>query len=117
MKNPLILILVVFAFSLFTSNLFAQDTCEGNFDCDQDVDGSDAAVFKEDFGRSVFEDQCPICQDSPCPCSPCLPGMIFCDKTCIDPMKDRDYCGASTCLNGTTCEDGEICVAGIDFYC
>ena len=30
----------------------AQDFCEGNFDCDQDVDGSDASVFKSDFGRS-----------------------------------------------------------------
>ena len=40
------------------------DVCEGNFDCDQDCDGSDAAEFKSDFGRSNFlnpctnEDQC-----------------------------------------------------------
>ena len=38
--------------------------CEGNFDCDQDQDGSDAATFKADFGRSPFfipctnENQC-----------------------------------------------------------
>jgi DNA-directed RNA polymerase subunit M/transcription elongation factor TFIIS len=34
--------------------------CEGNFNCsiDQDVDGSDAALFKADFGRSVIVDPC-----------------------------------------------------------
>jgi hypothetical protein len=36
----------------------AQDLCEGNFDCDEDVDGTDAAVFKSDFGRSPFSDPC-----------------------------------------------------------
>ena len=35
--------------------------CEGNFDCDQDVDGTDAAIFKEDFGRSKFGNPCPVC--------------------------------------------------------
>jgi hypothetical protein len=35
--------------------------CEGNFDCDEDVDGSDAAKFKEDFGRSTFKNPCPAC--------------------------------------------------------
>ena len=32
--------------------------CEGNFDCDEDCDGSDAAIFKTDFGRSLFVDPC-----------------------------------------------------------
>ncbi len=34
--------------------------CEGNFNCsaDQDVDGSDAALFKVDFGRSGILDPC-----------------------------------------------------------
>ncbi len=32
--------------------------CEGNFDCDSDCDGSDAASFKVDFGRSTFLDPC-----------------------------------------------------------
>jgi hypothetical protein len=40
---------------------FAQSPCEGNFDCDQDVDGTDTAVFKEDFGRNPFQDPCPNC--------------------------------------------------------
>jgi hypothetical protein len=32
--------------------------CEGNFDCDEDCDGTDAATFKLDFGRSAFFDPC-----------------------------------------------------------
>ena len=32
--------------------------CEGNFDGDQDQDGSDAARFKTDFGRSRFLNPC-----------------------------------------------------------
>jgi hypothetical protein len=32
--------------------------CEGNFDNDEDVDGSDAILFKADFGRSAFLNPC-----------------------------------------------------------
>ncbi len=32
--------------------------CEGNFNCDADVDGSDAALLKVDFGRSNIEHPC-----------------------------------------------------------
>jgi hypothetical protein len=32
--------------------------CEGNFDCDGDCDGSDAATFKADFGRNEFSTPC-----------------------------------------------------------
>jgi hypothetical protein len=32
--------------------------CEGNFDCDNDCDGTDAATFKIDFGRSAFFEPC-----------------------------------------------------------
>ena len=35
--------------------------CEGDLDCDGDQDGSDAAKFKEDFGRSSFNNPCPAC--------------------------------------------------------
>lgn len=35
------------------------DYCEGNFDYDQDVDGGDAFIFKENFGRSMFKNPCP----------------------------------------------------------
>ena len=33
--------------------------CEGDFDYDRDVDGTDAAVFKSDFGRSGLINACP----------------------------------------------------------
>jgi len=32
--------------------------CKGNFDCDADVDGSDASLFKNDFGRSTISNPC-----------------------------------------------------------
>jgi hypothetical protein len=32
--------------------------CEGDFDCDGDCDGTDAAKFKTDFGRSGFKSPC-----------------------------------------------------------
>jgi len=37
------------------------DRCEGNFDGDQDQDGTDAAKFKLDFGRNEFDNPCPGC--------------------------------------------------------
>ena len=45
--------------------------CEGNFDDDQDQDGSDAAKFKLDFGRNTF-------YDSLSPSEPCN-GDFDCD--------------------------------------
>ena len=32
--------------------------CEGDFNCDQDVDGTDASLLKADFGRSQFNTPC-----------------------------------------------------------
>ena len=43
------------------------DYCEGNFDGDVDVDGTDAAVFKSDFGRSAFKNPCPLNGPAPVP--------------------------------------------------
>ena len=40
------------------------DVCEGNFSpepTDTDVDGSDAALFKSDFGRTSLKNPCPNC--------------------------------------------------------
>ena len=36
------------------------DYCEGNFDNDFDQDGTDAFVFKTDFGRSSLSNPCPV---------------------------------------------------------
>jgi hypothetical protein len=38
--------------------------CEGNFDCDSDVDGSDANTFKNHYGRSSFLNACT--DQAPC---------------------------------------------------
>ena len=45
----------------------AQDFCEGNFDYDLDVDGTDAFTFKTDFGRSGLIDPCPVNGPAPVP--------------------------------------------------
>lgn len=95
--------LLLTCFVMFSSStVFSQDTCEGNFDCDQDVDGTDAAVFKEDFGRNPFSNPCPI---SPCPvtCEGTLsPGGRWCDQengtvkditTGLVWLKDAGWCG------------------------
>jgi len=38
--------------------------CEGDFDCDGDVDETDAALFKADFGRNQYKNPCT--NDNPC---------------------------------------------------
>ena len=38
--------------------------CEGNFNCDDDCDGSDAHIFKLSFGRSSLRTPCTM--DNPC---------------------------------------------------
>lgn len=61
-KRVVVLALVIFSSFLIVfsaSKTIAQDYCEGNFDNDTDVDGTDAAVFKTDFGRSAFKSPCP----------------------------------------------------------
>ena len=54
-------IVMVSLFVMSVSTVFAQDYCNGNFDCDGDVDGTDAAVFKADFGRGGYTNPCPGC--------------------------------------------------------
>ena len=46
--------------SVTVNGLFgaASTGCDGNFDADEDVDGSDLAVFKIDFGRNGWNNPC-----------------------------------------------------------
>ena len=64
MKRLIIVLAVatLFVFSLSVPVVMAQpiDYCEGNFDNDLDQDGTDAFVFKSDFGRSSLLDPCPV---------------------------------------------------------
>ena len=43
---------------LDTDNIGDVCDCEGNFDCDQDVDGADTTLFVADLGRSVWYLEC-----------------------------------------------------------
>ena len=71
MKNVLVgtLIVVVCLFMLSASNVMAQLPCTADFDCDQDVDANDVTEFLNQFGRNQYNDPCPDCYDSPCPCT------------------------------------------------
>jgi hypothetical protein len=56
MKKTILIVSALFLWSPFAA--VAQEACEGNFDLDQDVDGVDAALFKDDFGRSFILNPC-----------------------------------------------------------
>jgi len=63
MKRLSVVLAVAVAFLIFVSApiVMAQiDYCEGNFDNDTDQDGTDAFVFKQDFGRSSLINPCPV---------------------------------------------------------
>ena len=92
-----ILAVLVFTFSLSVSAVFAQP-CEGNFDCDTDVDGTDAAVFKEDFGRSQFKNPCPGCTTI---CDPPAPVQKTGQTDCWQANGDPVLC--QTCIIGVGC--------------
>ena len=49
----------VFLVVLSASPILATTYCNGNFDDDKDVDGTDAATFKTDFGRNGYNNPCP----------------------------------------------------------
>ena len=59
----LVLFVCILLFSATTTS--AQDFCQGLADYDQDVDGTDASMFKSHFGRSTFSNPCP--DDGPAP--------------------------------------------------
>jgi hypothetical protein len=48
--------------------------CEGNFNCDYDVDGTDLSIFKTNFGRSSLNNPC--INENPCK------GDFDCDGDC-----------------------------------
>jgi len=79
--------------------------CEGNFDCDEDQDGTDAFAFKEDFGRSPFGNPCEA--GNPCH------GDFDCDDDCdgTDASLFKQDFGRSPFGNPCpTCVVGNWCV-------
>ena len=92
--------IVMFVFAVSASNVLAQpgNQCEDNVDLDYDVDGTDAAKFKEDFGRSQFSNPCPEPpQDGP----PIMTKYerMFCEITpeCWDAGYAMTYQGFNVC--------------------
>ena len=63
MKRILTLACVSFFILLFFT-IPVMAICEGDFDCDGDVDGGDVEKFLEDFGRSTYINPCPLCDGS-----------------------------------------------------
>ena len=67
MRRILVSLLVILAlvFLFLVPAGLAQDFCQGNFDYDDNVDETDAVLFKKNFGRSQFSSLCPICPADP----------------------------------------------------
>ena len=64
LAGVVIVVVSVFIMSIPCGIAQPIDYCEGNFDCDDDCDGTDAATFKIDFGRSEFNNPCEF--GNPC---------------------------------------------------
>ena len=65
-KNLVGMLIVVVVLLLAVAPIaVAQDMCVGDFDYDTDCDGTDAAVFKSDYGRGGYNNPCP--PDGPAP--------------------------------------------------
>ena len=78
--------------------------CEGDFDCDGDSDGSDAAEFKQYFGRSQFT--------TPCTTGNQCKGDFDCDEDCdgTDAAKFKEDFGRSGFNNPCpACVAGDWC--------
>ena len=85
---------IVFDHDMFPNEIVIHqeiDYCEGDFDNDGDQDGTDAAVFKSDFGRSPFNKQCPTV----------ITTTITPFSTCDTPENCQQYDGNCCCTNGT----------------
>jgi hypothetical protein len=90
--------------TLYSSSNINVCDCEGNFDGDQDCDGTDAATFKADFGRSIFQRPCEIGD----PCN----GDFTCDGDVdgTDAAKFKEDFGRSSFNNPCpSCTVGEWC--------
>ena len=71
--------------------------CEPDFDCDEDVDGFDLMIFRDDFGRSQANNWCPPCNTSNPPCEADFDGD--CDVDGHDLYKMQEDFGRSVVNN------------------
>ena len=79
MKQILVLLILLLLVPLTTSAL---DFCKGNFNYDDNVDGSDAFIFKTHFGRGEYNNPCPSDGPAPVPKT----GQTFCTNSDGDPV-------------------------------
>jgi hypothetical protein len=94
-----VFVVVACLLMLSVPSVMAEGPCTADFDCTQTVDADDVTEFLNQFGRSIYNDPCPDCYDSPCPCTPApVPktGQTLCYDSDGNP---RDCAG--------TGEDGE----------
>ncbi|MBW1823950.1 MAG: hypothetical protein JRI87_05200, partial [Deltaproteobacteria bacterium] len=78
--------------------------CEGNFDCDQDVDAEDVTTFLNDFGRNTYSD--------PCEAGNQCKGDFSCDGDvdAVDVTKFLEDFGRNAYSNPCpTCVEGDWC--------
>ena len=91
-------------------------------ECDDScIDPSDDEMFcgatacGDDATDGQVCDVSELCVDGVCQLS-CGPDLIACDDTCVDPLGDPDYCGATDCSEsggrGVACSDEQACVVG-----
>ena len=100
-----VLFVIALVCPLSVSSVLAQDVCEGDFDCDGDQDGTDAAGFKVHFGRSGFNNPCTY--DNPCYGDFDEDG----DADGTDAAKFKEDFGRSGFTNPCPgCEVGEWCI-------
>jgi len=95
MKGKFLVIAVV-VFLLSASRVMAQVPCTADFNCDQNVDATDVDTFLSQFGRNPFNNPCPDCYDSPCPCT---------SQSC-DPPAPVERTGQTTSY--ATGDDGDL---------
>ena len=79
--------------------------CKGNFDCDVDVDGTDAHKFNSEFSRSPWTDPCT--NGSPCE------GDFDCDSDVdgTDTHKFKIHFGRNALVNAcNACLEEDVCV-------
>ena len=104
-----------------TSCPAGQLACNGScIDPDSDERFCGATLCSEQAGSDTPDegDACAsgqLCSDGVC-VTTCSAGRIVCDDECVDPLTDREYCGATTCdaagTKGDVCATGQICVDG-----
>ncbi len=86
-----------------------QPECERAADCD---DQNDCTEDTCDPASGTCS-HTPSADGTSCECPP---GLVLCDRVCIDPNRNRSHCGASSECSGAsagvTCGLEDVCIEG-----